>query len=99
MTLEELRDRPLEEKVDYICDYVISHGLGPKFRNISFRGVIVEYKDIFDAVREVNRSLRPAEYHTDWYRLGANAFKNELVKGVLNHELIFPRIKEEISKL
>ena len=96
MTLEELRDRPLEEKVDYICDYVISHGLGPKFRNISFRGVIVEYKDIFDAIREVNRSLRPAEF--DWYRLGAN-LKNELVKGVLNHELLFPRIKEEISKL
>ena len=94
MTLEELRVETLEVKVDYICDYIISHGLGPKFRYMSFQGVIEEYGDIMDAFREVNRGLRGVAG-----RWSLNEFKGEVVKAVLNHELLYPRIKEEIRKL
>ena len=47
MTLEELRDRPLEEKVDYIFDYVTSYAREgeDRFKDIPLRVLIDEYDD------------------------------------------------------
>jgi hypothetical protein len=99
MTLEELREKSLEEKVNYIFDYVTSYAREreDRFKDIPLRVLIDEYDDIIDVFREVNYGLRRF-----WSQPGYRAsieYKREVVKGVLNHELLFPRIKEEISKL
>ena len=52
---------------------------------------------MIDVFREVNYGLR--RFWSQPGYLTSIEYKREVVKGVLNHELLFPRIKKEISKL